>query len=201
MPHSSTEAAPVPDTVTGAAAAFAALPHELLPLSARVDFLHLLGLEKPAVRTNVREQAMPALRRWCVRYGYGWNADEEGYCSVASSMGLARFVLEVDRRVEPHEMELGLLLGYPRCCCEAIARVGESRIDARAAVVAKWPFQGRFRLIDPSGYRQGSSLICHLPCRADCVASLEIAERALRFLRPRLVQLAFASWKRWAAMP
>ncbi|HYR10221.1 MAG TPA: hypothetical protein VEQ60_20775, partial [Longimicrobium sp.] len=80
-------------------------------MSAKVDFLHLLGLEKPAVRTNVPEQAMPALRRWCLRYGYGWDADDEGYCCVASSGGLARKVLEVDRRVEPHETELGLLLG------------------------------------------------------------------------------------------
>lgn len=186
----------MPGRAAGAAAAFAALPHELLPLSAKVDFLHLLGLEKPAVRTNVPEQAMQALRRWCLRYGYGWDADEEGYCCVASSVGLAREVLEVDRRVEPHETELGLLLGYPRCCCEAIARVGESGIDDRAAEVARWPFKGRFRLIDPSGYRQGASLICHLPCRADCAASLEIAERAVRFLQPRLSEPAFVSWRR-----
>jgi hypothetical protein len=192
----------MPGRAAGAAAAFAALPHELLPRSAKVDFLHLLGLEKPAMRTNVSEQAMQALRNWCLRYGYGWDADEEGYCCVASSVGLARKVLEVDRRVEPHETELGLLLGYPRCCCEAIARVGESGIDDRAAEVARWLFQGRFRLIDPSGYRQGASLICHLPCRTDCAASLEIAERAVRFLQPRLSEPAFVSWRRrWASIP
>lgn len=200
MAGSSAEPAPVPGRVTGAAAAFAALPHELLPLSAKVDFLHLLGVEKPAVRTNVPEPTIPALRRWCAHHGYGWDADEEGYCCVASSVELARKVLEVDRRVEPHETELGLLLGYPRCCCQAIARVGESGIDDWAAVVARWPFQGPFRLIDPSGYRQGASLICHLPCRADCAASLDVAERALKFLRPRLVEPAFASWLRWVSM-
>lgn len=201
MPNSSAQAAPVPGRAAGAAAAFAALPHELLPLSAKVDFLHLLGLEKPAVRTNVSEQTMQVLRCWCLRYGYGWDADEEGYCCVASSVGLARKILEVDRRVEPHETELGLLLGYPRCCCEAIARVGESGIDDRAAEVARWPFQGPFRLIDPSGYRQGASLICHLPCRADCAASLEIAGRAVRFLQPRFSEPAFVSWRRWASVP
>lgn len=201
MPDSPAEAAPVPGRAAGAAAAFMALPHELLPMSAKVDFLHLLGLEKPAVRTNVPEQATPALRRWCLRYGYGWDADEEGYCCVASSVELARKVLEVDRRIEPHETELGLLLGYPRCCCEAIARVGESGIDDRAAEVARWPFRDRFRLIDPSGYRQGASLICHLPCRADCAASLEIAQRAVRFLQPRLSEPAFVWWRRWASVP
>lgn len=182
------------DPAATAAEAFASLPHDHMPLSARVDFLHLTALGKPAARVKVPDGALPALERWCERHGYGWDADEEGYCCVARTEAQARHILEVDRRVEPHELELGLLLGYPRCCCEAIARLGESRIDEQALVVARWEFEGPFRLINPSRYRQGGSLICHLPCSPICARTLEIASRACRFIRPRLDHPAFATW-------
>lgn len=181
-----------------AAAPFRALPHDLLPASTRVDFLHLLAVGKPALRVKVAELVLQPLRRWSAAYGYGYAVDDDGYCCVATSEVLARHVLEVDRRVEPHEVELGLLLGYPRCCCEMIAQVGESRIDEQVVVVAGWDFEGPFRLIDPSGYRRGASLVCHLPCTPTCKASLRLARRAARFLRRRLSEGDFVTWSGWA---
>lgn len=182
------------------ASVFGTIPHDLLPASARVDFLHLLAAGKPAVRVKVTEAAVEPLARWAAAHGYGCAADEDGYCCVAGNHAFARHVLEVDQRAEPHELELGLLLGYPQCCCETIAALGESQIDAQAVVVAGWEFTGPFRLIDPSGYRRGASLLSHLPCTPECRASLRLARRAARFLRRHFGEPAFESWVGWQAL-
>lgn len=188
---------PAGAALSRAAAAFVALPHEQLPPSAGVDFLHLVGLRKPAVRVKVSGPGLEEVARWCATYGYAWVADEDGFCCVARKMDLAERVLEVDRRPEPHELELGLLLGYPRCCCDAVTAVGESEIDSRAVAVAAWSYEERFRLIDPSRYRQGGSLICHLPCTPACEPSLVIARRAARFVRQHQGHPAFEPWSAW----
>lgn len=184
-----------------AAAAFAALPRARLPASAGVDFLHLVALQKPAVRIKLPGPAsLSTVASWCAEHGYAWDSDADGFCCVAASRQLAERVLEVDRRTDAHEMELGQLLGYPACCCEAVARVGESRIDAQAKAVAAWTFEGQFQLIDPSGYTQGASLVCHLPCSPACTATLELAVRAGQFLKSRLDHPDFQSWSRWATL-
>jgi hypothetical protein len=179
---------------------FAALPRELLPASSLVDFLHLVALGKPAVRVKIQGAALNRLAEWCERYDYKWVADMEGFCCVAYSKLMAEQVLTVDRCAGPHELDLGLLLGYPLCCCKAIAALGESRIDEHALDMSSWEFQGSFRLIDPSGYTEGASLVCHLPCSRYCEPSLEIAICAGRFLRRCLDHPAFASWSHWARL-
>ena len=184
----------------GAVSVFRTVPHDLLPASARVDFLHLLAAGKPALRVKVEKSGVEPLARWSAGHGYGCAADDEGYCCVAADHTLARHVLEVDQRAEPHELELGLLLGYPPCCCEAVAALGESRIDEQALVVAGWSFAGPFRLIDPAGYRRGASLLSHLPCSPDCRASLRLARRAAKFLRRRLGERGYESWAGWRGL-
>jgi hypothetical protein len=188
------------NTTASTEAKIIALPRRLLSASAWVDFLHLIALDKPAVRVNVPELGRHNLAHWCAQYGYECTADTEGFFCVAPSKLVADRVLEMDRQAEPHELDLGLLLGYPSCCCEAVAQLGESRIDEYATTMASWKFRHRFRLIDPSGYTQGASLICHLPCSPCCEASLDIAIRAAKFLRGRLEHPAFANWSRWAGL-
>ena len=166
--------------------ALRALPWELLRPSALVDFVQLSACGKPAVRLLVKGGAerrlVDSLSRLCVETGLDFAADGEGYACVAGRKGEAERVLTIDRRAEAHELELGLALGYPPCCCEWVARVGESAIDEYAAEVAAWTFTGPYRRIDPSGYRRGLSLVCHLPCSATCEASLVIANKAREFL-------------------
>jgi len=183
-----------------AASSFAALPRQRLQPSAWVDFLHFLVLEKQAVRVKPQVSGIHELARWSAQYGYEWDADEEGFCCVASSKRLARQILEIDRRTDPHELELGLLLGYPRCCCEAISLVGERKIDEHAKTVAAWQFESDFRFINPSAYLRGASLICHLPCSPNCAASLEIAVSVWRFLKRYLSYPVFRSWSAWASV-
>ena len=163
-----------------------ALPWELLRPSALVDFVQLLACRKPAVRLLVKGEGerrlVESLSRWCRETGLDFASDGEGYACVAGRKGGAAGVLAMDGRAEAHELELGLALGYPHCCCERVARLGESAIDEYAGEVAKWTFAGPYRRIDPSGYRRGLSLICHLPCSATCDASLVIANKAREFL-------------------
>ena len=173
-----------------------ALPWDLLRPSALVDFIQLLACGKPAVRLLVggdgEPRAVEALSLWCRDRGFGLAADGDGFACIAAEGGRAGRILELDRRPGAHEVELGLALGYPRCCCERVAAVGESAIDAYAAEVAGWPFAGPYRRINPGGYRQGLSLICHLPCSPACVASLEIADRAREFLLAHATEPLFS---------
>ena len=163
-----------------------ALPWELLRPSALVDFIQLSACRKPAVRLLVKGEGegrlVESLSRWCGETGLDFAYDGEGYACVAGRKGEAVDILAIDRRAEAHELELGLALGYPPCCCERVAQVGESAIDEYAREVATWTFAGTYRRIDPSGYRSGLSLICHVPCSATCEASLVIANKAREFL-------------------
>lgn len=163
-----------------------ALPWELLRPSALVDFIQFLACGKPAVRLLTKGEGektlIDALSFWCRERGLGLVTDGEGFACVASESAYAEHVIELDRSPAAHEVELGLALGYPCCCCERVASVGESGIDAHASEVAAWTFTGCYRRIDPGGYRHGLSLICHLPCSPACVESLAAAERARGFL-------------------
>lgn len=163
--------------------ALRSLPLRLLRPSALVDFVLFFACGKPAIRLIVDEaDGLRALAAWSERWGFDFASDGEGFACVGRGAGSAALVLEIDRRAEAHETALGLALGYPLCCCERVASVGESDIDAYAAEVAGWPFEGDYRRINPSGYRAGRSLVSHLPCSPACEASLAIANRAHAFV-------------------
>ena len=183
-----------------ARAAFSASPREELALSAGVDFLHLVFLRKPAIRFQLPEPAVNSISQWCEAYHYYFSLDDEGFCCVARRESLPYRLLEVDRRPVPHALELGQLLGYPRCCCRAIASIGERNIDERAVTAAGWNYEGEFRLINPARYQQGCSLICHLPCSSTCSYSLAIAKRALRVVTAYQKHAAFSAWSAWTAV-
>jgi len=159
------------------------VPLRLLRPSALVDFVLFLACEKPAVRLTVdNEDGLEALRKWCGRWGFDCAVDEEGFACVSSELGTASRILEIDRRADAHEIELGRALGYPACCCGRVAEVGESEIDSYAAAVARWSFEGAYRRINPIGYMSGRAFISHIPCSPACDASLAIADRAYRFV-------------------
>jgi hypothetical protein len=168
-----------------------------IPKSARVDFLHLLVARKPAIRFPLSEiDARKQLRLWCDQWNYGL-AYDGSYACVASNVSLANYVLEVDNRREDHTEELGELLGYPRCCTQFVGAIGEKNIDYLVEEISMWEFLGKFKLIDPSQYSAGHSLICHLPCSPHCEASLEMAAHVLKFLRGYSELPEFSDWRHW----
>jgi hypothetical protein len=123
--------------------------------------------------------------------------DEDGFICIATNKELANRVLDIDRSPEAHEIQLGTLLGYPPCCCAVVANAGESNIDMLADQIHQWAFVGESKLIDPSGYLAGNSLICHLPCSPQCIHSLVIARSALLFVNRHRCAPEFMQWKRW----
>lgn len=159
------------------------LPLRLLRPSALVDFVLLLVCGKPAIRLVIdTEIGLESLKIWCLKSDFDFAADNDSFACIAVEAGFASHVLEIDQNSESHETELGRALGYPLCCCERVAFVGESKIDEYAAEVARWSFDGRYHRINPSGYRSGRALISHLPCSPFCDASLAIADRMHKFV-------------------
>jgi hypothetical protein len=174
------------------------LPFEALPASAAVDALHLSAGLKTAFRCRLLDSVLfPLVKEWSEGHGLAARVDEDGFICVARTMELAVRVLELDRSREPHERALGLLLGYPSCCCEFVAHVGESNIDMVAAEMREWRFVGEYRLIDPSGYICGTSLICHLPCSRTCLPSLALARSALGYVNHHRLEPGFGRWGHW----
>lgn len=149
-----------------------------LAASAKIDLLHLVLEIRPAIRImtpNATRQG--ALIEWAVAHGWFAAADGEGFMAISRSPALSRKVLEIDRRSEPHTRELGIALGYPRCCCAAASRRGESGIDTWAAEAGSRRHVGLFRMIDPSGYLSGHALLSHIPCNSRCRCSLAMAKQ------------------------
>lgn len=174
------------------------MPLDALPASAAVDTLHLAAGLKAAFRSRlVVSHLFAEVERWCRCYGLALRADHEDFICVARTDDLARRVLEVDRSTEPHERTLGLLLGYPSCCCEFVGRVGEANIDRLAEEIRGWEFTEDYRMTDPWGYLEGCSLICHLPCSPRCASSLAVARGALHFLKQHCQEPGFQRWSKW----
>jgi hypothetical protein len=159
------------------------LPREWLPSSALVDFILLFGAGKPAVRVQlINPESSAALFSWCREAGLDLAIDDDAFACISVERGGARRILEIDRASEAHEIELGLALGYPSCCCTHIAAIGEADIDRYAEEVAHWCFTGPNALTNPSGYREGLALVSHIPCSVNCEPSFEIASRARQFV-------------------
>lgn len=183
-----------PGTKIAAIAQFRNLPREWLPASAVVDFVLMFGCGKPAVRIQLADTArIEALAYWCRQSQLDFASDSEGFCCIATEPGAAKGILEVDRSKTPHEIELGQALGYPLCCCERIATIGESRIDSYVQEVVQWSFSRCYRRINPIGYRAGIALISHVPCSSDCHESLIIAECARLFVKAHASEPLLAS--------
>lgn len=178
-------------------------PDTLLPASAWVDFLNFCASNKPVVRTKLENISdINNLYLWCSNYGLFMVTDDDLYVCISFDQSLAITTLEVDRSIEPHTYQLGLLLGYPECCCAYIDSMGESKIDKLAIQISKWNFLGKYKMINPTKYLCGQSLISHLPCSPNCRSSLYIAEKSLRFLVDKQEKnKSFCKrWRTWIAL-
>lgn len=174
------------------------LPLDCLPPSALVDALHLAAGLKVVLRTRlIRGADWANVSAWCNAHELVGVRDEEGYAIIGLTDSVVREALTLDMSPNPHEIALGVLLGYPPCCCRAIAEVGEAAIDAYAEATRNRNFGGDYSLINPGEYVDGRTLICHLPCSPWCDDSLKLAKKALGFLRndPRL--LAMENWRQF----
>lgn len=177
---------------------YASLPFDNLPLSGYVDFLHFIGCNKPAIRLYLPSILnRQKLQLWCELHNYNFVCDEDHYICISRESFIAETVLLVDQMPDAHEYLLGILLGYPKCCCEHIANLGEENIDNFEAVTTKWLFSNKYQFINPIDYVSGTSLVCHLPCSPTCDKSLELALKALNFVQCNSSLSCFEPWLPW----
>lgn len=178
--------------------AFETLPNSLNG-SNYIDFLLLLAKLKPALRIKIDTDSIKnEVGEWCVSNGFAFLCNRSNYACIALAQGAAERLQQTDDSCWPHEYQLGRLLGYPECCCNKIADVGEENIDEWERVfIQRSRFEGQFVLISPAGYREGRSLISHIPCSSACRPSLDIALAALRVIMDHTGNRHFCRWECW----
>ena len=150
-------------------------------MSASVDLAQLAAGVRPAIRTEMSfSESYETVARWARRHGWNIDIDIDNFIAISPSFNLCRRIIRIDRYQHDHTYQLGRELGYPKCCCRAAERVGESNLDTWEFALAERPFLAPFDAIDPSLYRYGRSLISHIPCSTNCVPSLNMAIDLLR---------------------
>lgn len=155
-----------------------ALPN-WLKASARVDLALVLSGAREMMRTELSRPVSAAeVGRWARFRGLYASCDPAGFVALGQRPGVGRRLLALDAAPGDHVHALGRMLGYPTCCCRAARAQGEAEIDRWAARPRR--FLGRFQAIDPSGYLHGNALVSHVPCSAQCRASLALAARVRR---------------------
>jgi hypothetical protein len=158
------------------------LPWSDLSPSVRVDILGVYAYRKPALRIAVPHAAI-ASRTIDAFADAGWaSALDEEYLVAAPTAQMARHILDVDRRSQPHALELGLLLGYPACCAQATADVGEEDIDDHVLRLGEDCDRGQAHRLDPRGYLRGLALVPYLACSPHCSPALRHADAACAFI-------------------
>lgn len=158
------------------------LPWLDLSPSVRVDILGIHAYRKPAIRIAVRDAAIAA-RTTASFVDAGWaSARDEEYLVAASTGQMARHILDVDRRTQPHALELGLLLGYPECCARATAAVGEENIDDQAKRLGEDCDREQVHHLDARHYLTGLALVPYVACSPRCSHAMRHAKAASAYI-------------------
>lgn len=169
--------------------------------SGEADQIALFAGLKPLVRQVLRPDELSGARERLGKLGLVLgearhrvsNASTDGVVLFVGRDGrLVREAMACEERGE-HDLELGRLLGYPRCCVEAYLEVPAPRrnVDAlRRAHDASSAFFPRLNCLDLSTFHFISWLPCSFDCRpskayADAVAH-HIAARHAQFLGARV---------------
>ena len=119
------------------------------------------------------------------------DADEKGYFFVYLSKNKeiaekAKFLEENNKH-----MELGLLLGYPKCCCEFFERNFDGKNTDLTLKVLENSDGYEFEFYNNIAARHFDvALLSHLPHSFECKPSVEIAKNNLKIIKKHSQQLA-----------
>lgn len=107
---------------------------------------------------------------WCESLKYTFTlSDTYMYISKNKS---SDEVKSIDDSFNDHLIELGEILGYPSCCIKYMNEYSEQLIDKIEDSINKSrSYKGNEILLNIEGYREGHSLISHIPCSSRCVES------------------------------
>lgn len=156
----------------------------ILPLSANVDLMLFLLGQKQCFRTRIKskDRNLCNFFEWVSSNNFYYEIKQINYLYIGIEKDFISQVSKVDHSHKRHERELGILLGYPICCVEKIAEVGEEYIDDFENWLITQSFEGAFQLINPVNYRKGFAFISHVPCSTKCQESLAQALLFSKFL-------------------
>jgi hypothetical protein len=167
--------------------------------SALTDLLLLAAGCRQTLRLRPLDRCFFAeIVEWARKENLESVSDDQYVCVSSAGSRQAQATLQADRSILPHTRELGLHLGYPICCSEEMAKWGESAIDERARIAAKWSLSGSFRCLQVNGYLDGLSWLSHVPCSPTCCESRSMAEAGHDWLmrQPTLSSLV-KPWNEW----
>ncbi|MFN6415673.1 MAG: DUF483 domain-containing protein [Pseudomonadota bacterium] len=165
-----------------------ALHLEELPKSVMVDLGRYLFGHKPALRFSY-----PAAGSFMSISVPGFVKIFKGMIYIARDQLNLDLLTEVDNDIFPHEILFGEMLGYPKCCVEKIANLGENFIDDYNDEFNKKV--KRHSLLDISQYSNGIALISHVPCSMSCQSSLQQADQFYKSLEFATGSRDFCSWR------
>ncbi|MDP1823168.1 MAG: DUF483 domain-containing protein [Archangium sp.] len=160
--------------------------------SGEADEVALFAGLKPLLRQVLPAAELPAARARFGRLGLALG-ETSHRVSGPSTGGTVLFVGRDERRVREaiaceasadHDLELGRLLGYPRCCVEAYLELPPPRhnVDAfHRAFAASRQFAPRLNCLDLSIFH----FISWLPCSFDCATSKAWADAVAHHLTAR----------------
>jgi hypothetical protein len=170
-------------------------PWSSVKKSSKVDILlFLLGI-KPCVRSQFIPNNADLIVNWCHKFGL-YIIIYSNYNFIFSySKELNEEVFTTDIQKNQHEIKLGILLGYPLCCCNKIQNIGEKNIDSYETNFNYAHKNNGHPLLDISTYYDGIALISHVPCIAHCLNSIQIATKALSSLLQLINTLNFEELK------
>ncbi len=182
-----------PARLTTARAALAARPIEYALGSGEADEVALYAGIKPLVRQVLSPAELPAARARFWQLGLSCG-EATHRVALPSTGGVVLFVSRDPRRVQEavrcealpeHDLELGRLLGYPRCCVEAYLEVPPPRtnVQAFAAAAANTPgrFLPRLNTIDLAVFHY----LSWVPCSFGCELSRAFADAVAHHLGKR----------------
>lgn len=160
--------------------------------SGEADEVALFAGLKPLLRQVLPLSELTGARERFGRLGLAMS-EARHRVSLASTEGTVLFVGRDPRLVreaisaeegDEHDLELGRLLGYPRCCVEAYLEVPSPRRNGdvfQRAAKATSTFVPRLNCVDLSIFH----FISWLPCAFDCALSKTYADAVARHIAVR----------------
>lgn len=168
------------------------IPWEQLPGSIKIDFASYLLSCKNAVRF-CSEPSYLAIDAFYNMKVPGFLRVFQGMVYIANDQRTLDRLIEADNDNLPHEVTLGRILRYPKCCTEKIGVLGENCIDDYNREFNEKV--ERHSLLDISQYSNGIGLISHVPCSTSCKYSKRLAYQFYQSLKKVVGSQNFCLWR------
>lgn len=133
----------------------------------------MVGL-KPMVRQHLPASEVASVRERAARGGVALREAPNEIVYLGRDPARLEAAVALESR-PGHDLELGLLLGYPRCCAESYATAPPPRVNlevVRAALARTAQPRARLNVLDLRLFHY----LAWFPCRLDCEASLAWAD-------------------------